>query len=143
MALAGWTKCCGTVRSWHPTRWRGWSSARWSPTALVTWLTISPRCVWTGAGQRHDCGWRAHGGDIQRLRTCANTLACWLPGEVPEPDKGPNAVAQQLGTWALVDLGKPGDKVAGAVRPDAAAESFDGLQFGVAELVLVGGQADR
>src|SRR4029453_18902210 len=35
------------------------------------------------------------------------------------------------------------DKVAGAVRPDAAAEPFDGLQFGVAELVLVGGQADR
>jgi hypothetical protein len=27
------------------------------------------------------------------LRTCANTLGCWLPGEVPEPDQGLNTVA--------------------------------------------------
>jgi hypothetical protein len=27
------------------------------------------------------------------LRTCANTLGCWLPGEVPEPDQGLDAVA--------------------------------------------------
>src|SRR5687768_12684436 len=77
------------------------------------------------------------------LRTCANTLGCWLPGEVPEPGQGLNAVAQQLSAWTLINLGKPADKVAVAVRPDAAADPFDGLQFGVAELVLVAGQADR
>jgi hypothetical protein len=34
---------------------------------------------------------RRHG--LQVLRTCANTLGCWLPGEVPEPDQGLNTVA--------------------------------------------------
>src|SRR6266511_931099 len=77
------------------------------------------------------------------LRTCANTLGCWLSGEVPEPGQGLDAVAQQFGTGALVDLSKPGDEVAVAVGPDAAADPFDGLQLGVAELVLVAGQADR
>ena len=43
--------------------------------------------------------------DLLDLRTCANTLGCWLPGEVPEPDQGLDAVAQQLDAWALVDLG--------------------------------------
>ena len=70
-------------------------------------------------------------------------MGCWLSGEVPEPDQGLYAVSQQPGAWALIDLSKPGDKVAVAVRPDAAADPLDGLQFGVAELVLVAGQADR
>ena len=75
-------------------------------------------------------------------RTCATWVA-GLAGEVPEPDKGLNAVAQQLSTWALIDLAEPGDKVAVVVSPDVAADPLGGLQLGVAELVLVAGQADR
>src|SRR4029453_19462037 len=87
----------------------------------------------------HDCprgqqSVRPAAGLKRKLRTCANTLGCWLPGEVPEPDQGLNAVAQQPGAWALISLSKPGDNIAVAVRPDAAADPFDGLQLGVAEL---------
>ena len=64
-------------------------------------------------------------------------LGCWLPGEVAEPDQGEDAVVKSLGAWALIDLGKPGHKIAVAIRTDAAADPLDGLQFGIAELVLL------
>src|SRR5919197_3924633 len=64
-------------------------------------------------------------------------LGCWLPGEVAEPDQGEDAVVKSLGVWALIDLGKPADKVAVTVGPDTAADPLDGLQLGVAELVFV------